>query len=96
MPCDCPCIGGLEGFADALKTIDGDEYYKTIQKWGFLGIYVDDGRVPGAQSYAGGPACGFAMGTGPDLDITIDEADQCISLLTSLVAINNLAPCPKL
>ena len=91
MPCDfeCPCIGGLKRWADALETIDegscfedGLDYYRPY----FL-IYVSDDIILATEKMEDNgiwiAACGFAY-TMQYLVITPTEFDQCNSFLISL------------
>ena len=96
IPCDCPCIGGHEGWTEVLESIDEGACYREIQNGeggAFFGILLYNGHFPAAENIEP-PACGNANEkVGEYLIIEQNQADQCISLLTSIVESNNLVPC---
>ena len=101
MPCDfdCPCIDGLEGWTDALNTIDGEECYDFYESSIFYDYayirFADDSAVWAWDfDYLSKGQCGFSVSGSPSsLLITPDEADQCKSFLISLATSNNLVRC---
>ena len=96
MPCDCPCIGGHEGWTGALESIDEGACYREIhygETGVFFGILLYNGRFPAAENIEP-PSCGDANEKIREyMTIEGNQADQCISLLTSIAESNNLVPC---
>jgi hypothetical protein len=88
-PCGCPCVGGVPGFIEALNGELGERVQcLAAENPGFntfVGIVLDDGRVPGAENFEafGFGFCGFAFGSGGALQITSEEANQCLALVRS-------------
>lgn len=95
MPCDCPCLDGIAGYADALLSVDDGEGQCFLTNSGFEGIVLNSGLVPGAQSIPNVIGfCGFAFNTGPFLEITPQEADNCNALVVDAYERNSLSACP--
>lgn len=96
MPCECPCIGGLKGFSDALKTIDRDGCTKDLPQDDLFGIRLSDNKFLGvfhSYMYFGCSIHDPKAGLGRELYIEQNEADQCVWLLTSIAESSNLVSC---
>ncbi len=86
-PCECPCVGRIEGFIEALNGDFGRTACIGFSLAGFSDFVAlqttSPVRFAGSQTVIPGHygVCGFAFGPGGAIDITYEEAEACNALI---------------
>lgn len=87
LPCDCPCVGGVPGFIEALNGQSGSLQSCNEGPFFFASdlavIFTSGGFNPAAAISPDGTlaACGSFFGAGDVLNITPDQGRACINLI---------------